>query len=44
MDAVVGSQAFGLATETSDVDTRGVFVLPIEDRLSYNAIDQVADE
>ena len=44
MDAVVGSQAFGLATETSDVDTRGVFVLPIEDRLSYNAIEQVADE
>lgn len=43
MDAVVGSQAFGLATETSDVDTRGVFVLPIEDRLSYNAIEQVAD-
>ena len=44
MDAIVGSQAFGLATETSDVDTRGVFVLPIEDRLSYRAIDQVADE
>lgn len=44
LDAVVGSQAFGLATETSDVDTRGVFVLPIEDRLSYHAIDQVADE
>ena len=44
MDAVVGSQAFGLATETSDVDTRGVFVLPMEERVSYGAFDQVADE
>jgi len=44
MDAVVGSQAFGLATEKSDVDTRGVFVLPMEERISVGAIDQVADE
>ena len=44
MDAVVGSQAFGLATEKSDVDTRGVFVLPMEECISVNAIDQVADE
>lgn len=44
MDAVVGSQAFGLATLTSDIDTRGVFVLPMEERIAYGAIDQVADE
>ncbi|HUH05422.1 MAG TPA: nucleotidyltransferase domain-containing protein [Kofleriaceae bacterium] len=28
IDAVVGSRAWGLADETSDVDRRGVFVLP----------------
>ena len=44
MEAIVGSQSFGLATETSDVDIRGVFVLPLEDRLSACAFDQVADE
>lgn len=44
MDAIVGSTAFGLATETSDIDTRGVFVLPLEERIAYGAIDQVADE
>lgn len=44
MEAVVGSQSFGLATETSDVDTRGVFVLPMNERIAYGAIDQVADE
>lgn len=44
MEAVVGSQSFGLATENSDVDTRGVFVLPMNERIAYGAIDQVADE
>lgn len=44
MEAVVGSQSFGLATETSDVDCRGVFVLPMNLRLEYGAIDQIADE
>lgn len=44
MEAVVGSQSFGLATEKSDVDVRGVFVLPMEERVSYSAFDQVADE
>lgn len=44
MEAVVGSQSFGLATETSDVDCRGVFVLPMNLRLKYGAIDQIADE
>ena len=44
MEAVVGSQSFGLATETSDIDCRGVFVLPLEYRLAYDAIDQIADD
>lgn len=44
MDAVVGSQSFGLATETSDVDTRGVFIIPMNYRIGYEYIDQVADE
>ena len=44
MEAVVGSHSFGLATEKSDRDVRGVFVLPMEDRISYGAFDQVADE
>lgn len=44
MEAVVGSQSFGLATETSDIDCRGVFVLPLSLRLEFSAIDQIADE
>lgn len=44
MEAVVGSHSFGLATEKSDRDIRGVFVLPMEDRISCGAFDQVADE
>lgn len=44
MEAVVGSQSFGLATEKSDTDVRGVFVLPVEERISFSAFDQVADE
>jgi hypothetical protein len=44
MEAVVGSQSFGLATEKSDTDVRGVFVLPMEERISFSAFDQVADE
>lgn len=44
MSAIVGSQSFGLATETSDTDIRGVFVLPLEYRIAYDSFDQVADE
>ena len=43
MDAIVGSQSFGLATETSDIDTRGVFIIPMNQRISYGYFDQVAD-
>lgn len=29
MESVVGSQSFGLATPTSDIDLKGVFVIPM---------------
>ena len=44
MEAVVGSQSFGLATETSDTDVRGVYVLPLAERLSFSPDMRVADE
>lgn len=44
MEAVVGSQSFGLATETSDTDVRGVYVLPMKERLSFKPDMRVADD
>ena len=44
MEAIVGSQSFGLATPTSDIDLKGVFVIPMNERISYGYYDQVADE
>ena len=41
---MVGSQSFGLATPTSDVDVHGVFILGEEQRLRYNAPDEIADQ
>lgn len=43
-EAIVGSQAYGTATETSDVDTRGVFIAPLENVMGYDYVDQVSDE
>ena len=42
--AIVGSQSHGTATENSDIDYRGVFMLPLEDVLNYNYVPQVSDE
>lgn len=43
-EGIVGSQAYGIATETSDVDIKGVFVQPLEHVLSSGYLDQVSDE
>lgn len=42
-EGIVGSMAYGIATPTSDVDVKGVFVLPLEDLLNFNYIEQVSD-
>lgn len=43
--AVVGSQAWGLADEHSDVDIRGCFLLPFEDAASlFDAPDEIHDD
>lgn len=41
---IYGSQAFGLATESSDVDIRGVFILPKRQFYSLERLEQVSDE
>ena len=38
-----GSQSFGLATATSDVDIHGVYILNWEERIRHDAPDQIAD-
>ena len=43
-EAVSGSRAFGLATENSDTDIRGVYYLPKEDFFGLNYIPQVSNE
>ena len=39
----MGSQAYGISTPTSDVDTKGVFIQPIEDILGFGYIEQISD-
>src|SRR5688572_28894917 len=43
-EAITGSRAYGLHTETSDVDIRGVFILPTVRFYSLEHIDQVSNE
>lgn len=42
-EGVVGSQAYGISTPTSDIDTKGVFIQPIEDILGFGYVEQVSD-
>lgn len=41
---VVGSNAYGLATETSDVDTRGWFFVPTEELLTLEKTPEVIED
>ncbi len=43
-EGIVGSQAYGIATPTSDVDIKGVFMIPPDKILGFDYIDQVSDE
>jgi len=43
-EAISGSRAFGLATEHSDTDIRGVYYLPKEDFFGLNYVPQVSNE
>lgn len=43
-EAIVGSQSYGIATPSSDVDIKGVFIQPLDDILSFGYVEQVSDE
>ncbi|MBO6184162.1 MAG: nucleotidyltransferase domain-containing protein [Chryseobacterium sp.] len=42
--SISGSRSFGLATENSDTDIRGVYYLPKEDFFGLNYIPQISNE
>lgn len=44
IQVIVGSQSFGLATDKSDVDRKGVYILPNDERMKYEPIYEVSDE
>ncbi|SMP23760.1 Predicted nucleotidyltransferase [Chryseobacterium profundimaris] len=43
-EAISGSRAFGLATENSDTDIRGIYYAPKEDFFGLNYIPQISNE
>lgn len=43
-EIITGSQAYGTSTPESDVDIKGIFILPVEYILTNRYIPQVADE
>jgi hypothetical protein len=43
MEAVCGSHAFGLQTETSDIDTHGVYLVPPMDRVRVSTLQDVVE-
>jgi hypothetical protein len=42
-EAISGSRAYGTNKPTSDTDYRGVYILPMDNLLGFNYIEQVAD-
>ena len=44
LEAIVGSHAYGLATENSDVDLKGIFVAPTIDLLKLNKPKETIDK
>lgn len=42
-EGIVGSQAYGIATPTSDIDKKGVFIQDEDSILGFGYIDQVSD-
>jgi hypothetical protein len=44
LEALSGSRAYGLDTATSDTDLKGVFVQPLDQRIGFGPLDQVASE
>ena len=43
-EGIVGSQAYGISTPTSDTDIKGVFIMPLEGLLNFDYVEQVSDE
>jgi len=43
-EARMGSHAYGTALPTSDIDTRGVFIQPLDDVLQHGYVEQVSDD
>jgi predicted nucleotidyltransferase len=43
-EALTGSHAYGLNEANSDIDYKGVFVLPLDDLLSGDYISEISDE
>jgi predicted nucleotidyltransferase len=43
-EALTGSHAYGLNEEGSDIDYKGVFVLPLDELLSGDYISEISDE
>jgi len=43
-EGIVGSQAYGISTPTSDVDKKGVFILGLDELMGFGYVEQISDE